>query len=105
MRPKTFVHVLKSATQRWLDRDAFSHAAALAFCTLFSLAPLVIIVVAIVGTVFGEDAASGRISAAISDLVGAKAASAIEGAVRRSQLKEAGLLPTVMGISALIFGA
>ncbi|HEX5160776.1 MAG TPA: YihY/virulence factor BrkB family protein [Steroidobacteraceae bacterium] len=105
MQPATFVQILKSAAQRWLERDAFEHAGALAFCTLFSLAPLVIIIVAIVGMVFGEDAASGRISAAISDLVGAQAASAVEGAVRRSRLEEAGLVPTVMGIGALIFGA
>lgn len=105
MRSSTFIPVLKTAVQRWLERDAFSHAGSLAFCTLFSLAPLIILIVAIVGMVFGEAAASGQISAAISDLVGAKAASAIEGAVRRSQLKEAGVLPTVMGIGALIFGA
>ena len=97
--------ILKSAIQRWLERDAFEHAGALAFCTLFSLAPLVIIIVAIVAMVFGEDAASGQISAAISDLVGAKAASAVETAVRSSRPQEAGLWPTLLGISALIFGA
>jgi membrane protein len=105
MRPRSFVQVLKTAAQRWFERDAFEHAAALAFCTLFSLAPLVIIVVAIVGMVFGDEAASGRISAAITDLVGAQAASAVEEAVRRSRLEEAGILPTVMGIGALVFGA
>jgi uncharacterized BrkB/YihY/UPF0761 family membrane protein len=69
MPPRTFLQVIKAAGQRWIDRDAFEHAVALGFCTLFSLAPLVIIVVAIVGVVFGEDAASGQISVAISDLV------------------------------------
>jgi len=105
MRSTPLLQISKTATQRWLERDAFSHAAALAFCTLFSLAPLVIIVVSIVGIVFGEDAASGRISAAISDLIGVKAATAVEEAVRRSRLVEAGLLPTILGIGALIFGA
>src|SRR6186997_1750698 len=99
------LRILKAATQRWLERDAFEHAAALAFCTLFSLALLVIIVVAIVGIIFGEDAASGQISAAISELVGAQAASAVETAVRSSRLEEAGLWPTVLGIGALVFGA
>jgi membrane protein len=101
----TITRIFKSATSRWLERDAFQHAGSLAFFTLFSLAPLVIIVVAIVGTVFGEDAASGRISAAISDMVGVQAAKAVEGAVQRSRLEEAGILPTVLGIGALIFGA
>ena len=105
MQAITFMNVLKIAAQRWLERDAFEHAAALAFCTLFSLAPLVIIVVAVVGMVFGEDAANGQISAAISDLVGAQAASAVEEAVRRSRVQEAGIWPTLMGIGALVFGA
>ena len=105
MEPSTYFQVLKTAAQRWLERDAFEHAGALAFCTLFSLAPLVIIVVAIVGMVFGEAAASGRISAAMSDLVGAQAAAAVEGAVRRSRVEEAGIVPTLVGFGALIFGA
>ena len=99
------MRVLKAAAERWLERDAFAHAGALAFGMLFSLAPLVIIIVAIVGMVFGEAAASGRISAAISELVGHQAAAAVEGAVRRSRVVEAGLVPTILGISALIFGA
>src|SRR5690606_22177602 len=96
MRAPTFVELLKDAAKRWLDRDAFQHAGALGFCTLFSLAPLVIILVAIVGAVFGEEAASGEISAAISDLVGAQAATAVEEAVRRSRMEEAGILPTLL---------
>src|SRR5689334_14750313 len=105
MPPNSLLQIFKTAARRWLERDAFVHASALAFCTLFSLAPLIIIVVAIVGTVFGQDAASGQIAAAISDLVGPKAAAAVELAVRHSRLKEAGLLPTILGVGALIFGA
>jgi membrane protein len=105
MKTGTLLQISRTAAQRWLERDAFEHAAALAFCTLFSLAPLVIIVVAIVGIVFGEDAASGQISATISELVGAQAAAAVEEAVRRSRLEEAGLLPTILGVGALVFGA
>jgi membrane protein len=105
MQSRKLVKIFKTAEQRWVERDAFEHAGALAFCTLFSLAPLVIIVVAIVGIVFGEDAASGQISAAISDLVGGQAAAAVEEAVRRSRLQEAGLWPTILGVGALVFGA
>jgi membrane protein len=105
MQPATLLQIFKTATQRWLERDAFEHAGALGFCTLFSLAPLVIIVVSIVGIVFGKDAASGQISAAISDLVGQQAAAAVEEAVRRSRLEEAGVVPTILGVGALVFGA
>ena len=99
------LQIFQTAAQRWLEHDAFEHAAALGFCTLFSLAPLVIIIVAIVGIVFGEDAASGQISVAISYLVGPKAAAAVEEAVRRSRVEEAGFVPTILGVGALIFGA
>ncbi|WP_116809858.1 YihY/virulence factor BrkB family protein [Steroidobacter cummioxidans] len=105
MPPLDFVQLVKKAVNLWLDRNAFQHAGALGFCTLFSLAPLVIILVAIVGFVYGEEAASGEISAEIADLVGAQAAAAVEEAVRRSQLKEAGILPTLLGLGALVFGA
>ena len=105
MQPATLLQIFKTAAQRWLEHNAFEHAGALAFCTLFSLAPLVIIIVSIVGLVFGADAASGQISVAIADLVGPKAAAAVEEAVRRSRVEEAGLLPTILGLGALIFGA
>jgi membrane protein len=100
-----FIDLLKDAVKLWLDRDAFQHAGALAYCTLFSLAPLIIILVAIVGVVYGEEAASGEISAGISDLVGQQAALAVEEAVRRSRVAEAGILPTLLGFGALLFGA
>ena len=99
------IHLFRDAVNLWLDRDAFQHAGALAYCTLFSLAPLIIILVAIVGAVYGEEAASGEISAGISNMVGEQAAVAVEGAVRRSRLQEAGILPTLLGVGALLFGA
>jgi membrane protein len=105
MEPWRAINYLKDAAKLWLERDAFQHAGALAFYTLFSLAPLVIILVTIVGVVYGEEAASGEISAGISDLVGEQAAKAVEEAVRRSRPDEAGLLPTVLGVGALLFGA
>jgi membrane protein len=105
MRPRESFELVKSAVSLWLDRNAFQHAGALGFCTLFSLAPLLILLITIVGIVYGAQAASGEISARIADLVGAQAAAAVEGAVRRSQLKESGILPTLLGFGALAFGA
>lgn len=99
------LRLLGAAIKVWLDRDAFQHAGALAFFTLFSLAPLVIILVSIVGAVYGQEAASGEISAGIRSLVGDQAAEAVEEAVRLSRPEEAGLLPTLLGIGALLSGA
>lgn len=97
--------LLQGAIGIWIERNAFQHAGALAFYTLFSLAPLVIIVVSIIGVVFGEEAASGQVSAEIGALIGAQAAETIEEAVRSSRPAEAGLLPTLLGVGALLFGA
>jgi membrane protein len=105
MQLPPFIRLLVEATRVWLDRNAFQHASALAFYTLFSLAPLVIILVAIVGAVYGQDAASGRISAGINDLVGLQAATAVENAVRLSRPEVTGILPTLAGVGALLFGA
>lgn len=89
----------------WLERNAFVHAGSLAFYTLFSLAPVVIIAVAIAGAVFGEEAARGEIVAQLDDFVGRDAAMAVEEAVAVSRPEVVGLLPTLAGILALIAGA
>lgn len=89
----------------WLDRNAFSHAGSLAFYTLFSLAPVVIIAVTVIGVVFGEDAAQGEIVAQLSDLMGQEAAQAVQRAVVSSRIKESGLWPSLLGAVALVAGA
>lgn len=105
MRLSSITTLLREAAELWIAQNAFQHAGALAFYTLFSLAPLVIILVAIVGVIFGPDAARGEIADAISGLVGTQAAGAVEEAVRRSQVEKAGVLPTLIGMGVLLFGA
>jgi membrane protein len=97
--------VVMEAINLWTSRNAFQHAGALAFYTLFSMAPLMIILVAITGAVFGDEAASGELKAQITGLIGPDAAEAVEGAILRSRIEEAGILATVLGVSALLFGA
>jgi len=97
--------ILRQAMQLWLRRNAFSHAGSLAFYTLFSLAPTVIIAVTVIGLVLGEDAARGQIVAQLQDAMGQEAASAVEQAVARSRIQESGLLPGLLGLGALLVGA
>jgi membrane protein len=104
-RARRSVGLAMQAVTLWTERNAFQHAGALAFYTLFSMAPLMIILIAITGAVFGEEAARGEISAQIGGLIGQQAAQAIEEAVRSSRVEEAGLLPTLVGAGALLFGA
>lgn len=98
-------HVMRDTTRLWLGCNAFSYAGSLAFYTLFSLAPTVIIAVTVIGLVFGEDAAQGQIVAQLQDIMGAGAANAIEQAVLQSRVTESGIVPTLLGFGALFIGA
>ena len=97
--------LLTRTVEIWSSRNAFQHAGALAFYTLFSMAPLVIIVVTIAAAVLGEEAARGEIAGQIDNLIGAQAAEAVQEAVRRSRIPESGMLPAILGFAALVFGS
>jgi membrane protein len=97
--------VLQDATALWLERNAFSYAGSLAFYTLFSLAPTIIIAVTVIGVVMGEEAAQGQIVAQLQGTLGMDAAVAIQEAVAQSRIEESGLLPTFLGVIALLVGA
>jgi membrane protein len=106
MRPlRRTASLVTDAINLWTSRYAFQHAGALAFYTLFSMAPLMVILIAITGAVFGDEAAQGEVAAQITGLVGPQAAEAVQDAVLRSRVEEAGALPTVLGVGALLFGA
>jgi membrane protein len=88
-----------------MEKHAFQFAGAMAFYTVFSLAPLMILLVSVAGIFFGEDAARGEIAAQIESVVGSQMAEAVESAVANSSIERSGILPTVLGILALLFGA
>ncbi len=97
--------VLTRSLSYWLAGNAFIFSAALAFFTVFSIAPVMIIAVTIVGLVLGEEAAEGRIVAQLEDTIGTQVAEAVQTAVASSQIDQTGLLPTLLGVGAMIFGA
>jgi membrane protein len=98
--------VVMEAVNLWTSRNAFQHAGALAFYTLFSMAPLMIILVTITGAVFGDEAATGELKAQIHRPDRRRTAPRrSRGAVLRSRIEEAGLLATLLGVGALLFGA
>ena len=78
-------HVFLDAGGVWLERNAFVHAGSLAFYTLFSMAPVVIIAVAIAGALFGDEAANGQIVAQLEGFLGHDAARTVQEAVARSR--------------------
>ena len=80
--PSQLVGLLRAAGSAWLDDYAPSMGAALAYYTLFSLAPLLILVISIAGFVFGADAARGQVVAQLGGLIGHDGAVAIEGLLK-----------------------
>jgi membrane protein len=97
--------VFGEAFHGWREHDASRMAAALAYYTVFSLAPILVISIAVAGLVFGQEAAEGRIVGQISGLVGAKSASALEAMIAAARKPSTGILATVIGLATLIFGA
>lgn len=97
--------VLRRSIDIWLEAQAFIHAAALAFFTLFSIAPVMIVVVTVVGVVLGEQAAQGQIVQQLEATIGTEAASAVQRVVEASRIEHSGLLPTIAGVLAMLFGA
>jgi membrane protein len=97
--------VLKRTINVWLEAQVFVHAAALAFFTVFSIAPVVIVAVSIVGLVLGESAAQGEIARQLESAIGAEAANGVQTIVSNSRISNSGLLPTLIGFGAIVFGA
>lgn len=96
---------IKQTVGLWQEKNAFQLSGALAFYTMLSMAPLLLVVVSVSGIFFGEEAVRGELSTRIQQYVGADAADMVEEAVRSSRIEEAGLLPTILGIAATLFGA
>ena len=97
--------VLKATVANWLEDDAPSMGAALAFYTLFSVAPILLIVISVAGLWFGEAAAQGEIFAQLSELVGNDSALTINSLVEGANRPAAGIVGTVVGVITLLIGA
>jgi membrane protein len=89
----------------WLADYAPSMGAALSYYTIFSIAPLLVIVIAIAGLVFGEKAASGAIFEQMRGMVGDSGAAAIQGLVASASKPATSIFATLTGIVTLVLGA
>jgi membrane protein len=97
--------ILGAAARNWLQSQAFIYAAALAFFTVFSIAPVMIVVVTVVGLVLGERAARGELMLQLEEVLGTQAAEVVQTAVINSQIEQSGIWPTLIGILAIVVGA
>jgi len=97
--------VLKQASYDWVEDRASQLGAALAFYSILSLAPLLVIAISIAGFIFGEQAARGQIVAQIEDMVGQQGAEAIQIMLAHANRPDRGIVATVLGVAMLLVGA
>ncbi|MGR4871686.1 YihY/virulence factor BrkB family protein [Variovorax sp. LARHSF232] len=105
MKLRQLFDLCKKAVTSWQDDYAPSMGAALAYYTVFSIAPLLLIVISVAGLVFGEAAARGAIFGQLSGLMGAEGAMAVQGLLNSVNKPAEGIVATVTGLLLLILGA
>lgn len=105
MRPKDLLALVKKTINDWIDDRATTLAAALSYYTVFSIAPLLIIAVAVAGFFFGENAVRGDVYRELEGLLGSSGAKVIEDMMLSASNRKEGTLATVIGIAVLLFGA
>ncbi len=98
-------HVISCSVAEWLDHRASSKGAALAFYTLFSIAPILVLVIAIAGFFYGPEAARGEILSQLRGLVGPQGAEAIQLVLAGASNHEEGRIATMIATALLLFGA
>jgi membrane protein len=102
---KTLTDLLRQAGAAWFSDNAPRLGAALAFYTLFSLAPVLIVAVSVAGFVFGEKAAQGEIVRQFQGLMGMQGATAIETIIQSTNRPALGVFATMLGLLAILVGA
>ncbi|HET9106227.1 MAG TPA: YihY/virulence factor BrkB family protein [Steroidobacteraceae bacterium] len=97
--------LLKDAAYGWSDHQASRIGAALAFYTVFSLGPILLLTVAMAGFFFGQSAARGEIYQQVSNMIGPHAAAEVQTVLLRAHRPEAGLVATAISVVTLLFSA
>ena len=98
-------NLLKETIQEWREDGANRLAAALAYYTTFSLAPILVLIIAIAGLIGGREAAQTQTMAQVEDLLGAEGREFVQGMIESASRPETGLLATFIGAVTLLFGA
>jgi membrane protein len=95
----------RQASSDWVNDNASRLGAAIAFYTLLSLAPVIVIAVALAAVVYGRDAAEGRLASEIAGVAGPAAAKTIQEIIKGGNQPRIGAIATVLGLAILAFGA
>jgi membrane protein len=104
-KDNTVVRVLKETASGWDEDNVSRLAASLAYYTLLSIAPLIILTVAVAGLVFGQDAAREHIGTELASVVGSGADTAVKSIAKNAHSPGSGVLSVIVGVVVLLFGA
>lgn len=94
--------LLSNTTLAFLEDEALSRGAAIAFYAVTSLAPVLLIVIAIAGLVFGREAAQDAVNGQFSELMGKQTAEVLQSVIVSASAKSSGIVATVLGVAMLI---
>ena len=97
--------IIVDAAKGWLDNEAMTRGAAIAFYTIFALAPFVILITAIAGLVIGREVARDALMDEVGQLIGRDAVTTLQSLATRSNEARAGVIATIFGISTILVGA
>lgn len=95
----------KRSVKVFMDGDAPSLGASIAYYTVFSIGPLLLIVISIAGFFFGEEAASGKVFAELRGVIGAKGAEGVEEIIKNADRPEVGAIASIAGLVMFAFAA
>ncbi|QJD97663.1 YihY/virulence factor BrkB family protein [Mucilaginibacter robiniae] len=102
---KNGITVLKAAFNGFMDDRALKYSASLAYYTIFSLAPLLLLMISLAGIFLGKEAIQGKIFSEINGLVGNEAAKQIQDMIKNLELSGKSTLSVIIGIVTLLIGA
>jgi len=105
LSPGALWSMARESVSAWIDDFAPSMGAGIAYYTVFSLAPLLVIVIAIAGLLFGSDVASGYLYGQLGDLLGEQGAAAVRDMVESAHSTGEGVVATCVGSALLVVGA
>ena len=105
MHFKLFYRLARQSVNAWIDDYAPSMGAAISYYTVFSIAPLLIIVIAVAGLVWGRDAVQGEIVAQLTGLIGHDGAVGVQALIESANKPAKGVIATVISVAVLLVGA
>ncbi len=102
---KSLFGLVKESAQEWQKDGALDLGAALAYYAIFSLAPLLLVVIGVAGLVWGREAVQGQLVSQLRGLVGEQGGQAIQTMIANAGKHSSGVLATIVGVVTILFGA